>query len=199
MKCPNCGSYNKNTNIRCDFCGNELNSVNYDNFLNSDYLNIPTFKISGKKVGCFGNAILIFVLVPWFLVGLVFVLMSGSSIMSNNTKSKGMQETQGTLVDYSDCQYEGNVLMCNGVYEYVVDGVSYKGSPSIRGSKSALKETIIVKYNSNNPSEYVMDFGWGIFFVVGVIMMIFSLVLFISIRLIIKKHQKKFDENMESN
>lgn len=49
VKCPNCGQENKNTNIRCESCGTELNHIEQnDNFLNKDYFqtNVKTIMIS---------------------------------------------------------------------------------------------------------------------------------------------------------
>lgn len=190
IKCPNCGYENKNTNIRCEACGKELNHIEQsDNFLNNDYQkNVKTIDLGSKKVKCITSVILIFVLAPWFLIGLFFIGVSSYSSITDNNKSKNYLETEGKLVSYENCQYDDGNELCSGVYEYTVSGVTYKGSLS---NRSGFKQTIIVKYNPNNPNEYVIDSGWNWLLIVGIIMVSVVVVIFISVKLSIKKLSKK--------
>lgn len=53
IKCPNCGYENKNTNIRCESCGKELNHIEQsDKFFNMDnsQINVKTIDLESKKV-----------------------------------------------------------------------------------------------------------------------------------------------------
>ena len=69
IKCPNCGYENKNTNIRCESCGKELNHIK-----NNDYQkNVKIIDLGSKKAKYITNAILIFLLAPWFLFSLALV------------------------------------------------------------------------------------------------------------------------------
>lgn len=193
IKCPNCGYENKNTNIRCESCGKELNHIEQsDNFLNNDYQkNVKTIDLGSKKVKCITSVILIFVLVPWFLIGLFFIGVSSYSSITDNNKSKNYLETEGKLVSYENCQYDDGDELCSGVYEYTVSGVTYKGSPNLLSNCSGFKQTIIVKYNPNNPNEYVIDSGWNWLLIVGIIMVSVVVVIFISVKNSIKKLSKK--------
>ncbi len=193
IKCPNCGYENKNTNIRCESCGKELNHIEQsDNFLNNDYqTNVKTIDLGSKKVKCITSVILIFVLALWFLIGLFFIGVSSYSSITDNNKSKNYLETEGKLVSYENCQYDDGNELCSGVYEYTVSGVTYKGSPNLLSNRSGFKQTIIVKYNPNNPNEYVIDSGWNWLLIVGIIIVSVVVVIFISVKLSIKNSSKK--------
>ena len=201
IKCPNCDHENKNTNIRCESCGMELNHIEQStNFLNKDYSqeNVKTIDLKSKKAKYIISAILIYILAPWFLCGLAFI---GTSLYSNTTdysKSKNYLETEGKLVSYENCQYDDGNELCSGVYEYTVSGVTYKGSPNLLSSRSGFKQTIIVKYNPNNPNEYVIDSGWNWLLIIGIIIVSVVVVIFISVKLSIKKSSKKV-KNIEKD
>lgn len=189
------GQEKKNTNIRCESCGTELNHIEQnDNFLNKDYshTNVKTIDLGSKKAKHITSAILIFIFAPRFLIGLVFIGVSSYSNISDNNKSKNYLETEGKLVSYENCQYndDGDEL-CNAVYIYTVNGVTYKSSPNLLSNRSGFKQTATVKYNPNNPSEYVMNSGWNGLLIVGIIMVTVVLVIFISIKISIKNYQKK--------
>lgn len=203
VKCPNCGCENKNTNIRCESCGTELNHIEQNNnFLNRDYsqLNVKTIDLGSKKVKHITSAILIFILSPWFLVGLAFIGVSLYSNITDNSKSKNYLKTEGKLVSYENCQYDddGDEL-CNGVYEYTVNGVTYKGSPNLLSNRSGFKQTATVKYNPNNPSEYVMNSSWNGLLIAGIIIVTVALLIFIWSKNSIKKLSNKIKNTEKDN
>ena len=185
MICPKCNNENKSTNIRCEYCGNELNSIS--NEQNIYPINVKEIDLSDKKVGCFSSAIMMFFLAPWFLFGLIFTGVSAYSNITDYNQSKNYLEVEGKLVDYENCHYDDGDELCNGVYEYNVNGETYKGSPNLLSNRSGFKKIITVKYNPNNPSEYVMDSGWNILLIVGIIMMVIPAVIFISTKIKLKK------------
>lgn len=184
MKCTNCGKENKNTNIRCEFCGTILNSINQND--NKDY----AFKLNSRKTKLINNVILIFVLAPWFICGLAFIVVSANSNILDNNKSQKYLETEGKIVGYDDCRYDDGDELCTAIYEYVVNGVSYKGSPNLLSTKSGFKDTITVKYNPNDPNEYVMDSGWNSLLITGIIMVVIVSLIFISVQINFKKLNK---------
>ena len=203
IKCPNCGHENKNTNIRCESCSTELNHIEQsNNFLNNDYsqTNVKTIDLGSKKAKYITSAILIFILIPWLTVGLVFIGVGSYSSITDNSKSKNYLETEGKLVSYKNCQYDddGNEL-CNGVYEYIVNGVTYKGSPNLLSDRSGFKQTAIVKYNPNNPNEYVMNSGWKGLLIAGIIMVTIVVIIFISVKIFMKKLSKKENDIEKDN
>ena len=193
IKCPKCGYEPTTTNSRCEACGKALNHIEQsDNFLNNDYQkNVKTIDLGSKKVKGITSVILIFVLAPWFLIGLFFIGVSSYSSITDNNKSKNYLETEGKLVSYENCQYDDGNELCSGVYEYTVSGVTYNGSPNLLSNRSGFKQTIIVKYNPNNPNEYVIDSGWNWLLIVGIIIVSVVVVIFISVKLSIKNSSKK--------
>lgn len=78
------------------------------------------------------------------------------------------------------------------MYEYKVNGVTYKGSLSlVKSNPEEFKQTLIVKYDSNNPEEYVMEAGWYKLLIVGTIMIIVVVAIFISVKVYVKKLLKR--------
>ena len=203
IKCSICGHENKNTNIRCESCGTELNHIEQsNNFLNNDYshANVKTIDLGSKKAQHITSAILIFILAPWFLGGLTFIGASLSSSINDNNKSKNYLETKGKLVSYKNCQYDDDgVELCNGVYEYTVNGITYKGSPNLLSNRSRFKRTAIVKYDPNNPNEYVMNPGWYKFLIIGIIMTTIVVIIFVSVKIFMKKLSKKVNDIEKDN
>lgn len=203
IKCPNCGRENKNTNIRCESCDTELNHIEQsNNFLNNDYsqTNVKTIDFGSKKAKHIISVILIFLLAPWFLVGLAFIGVSSYSSIADNSKSKNYLETEGKLISFENCQYDddGDEL-CNGVYEYTVNGVTYKGSPNLLSNRSGFKQTATVKYNPDNPNEYVMNSGWNGLLIAGIIMVTVVVIIFIAVKKTIKKLSRKVNDIEKDN
>lgn len=106
----------------------------------------------------------------------------------DNNKSKNYLETKGYLKSFEDCSYDkDHEELCHAIYEYKVNDVTYNGSPNLLSSRSGFKQTITVKYNPDNPNEYVMDSGWSGLYIFGIIAFIGALVVFIVIKTIIRK------------
>lgn len=202
MICKNCFKENENTNIRCEFCDTDLNNINDDsNFLNKDYTR--QINIDSKHSGCFSYAIIIFILAPWFFVGLAFTVISGLSIISDYNNSKNYIKIQGNLVEFNSCRYDENQQeLCNAIYEYNVDRITYKASPNRLSTKSEFSSTIIMKYNPNNPSEYIInpiDSGWLSIFIIGIITIIFVVIIFIAIKVKFKSLSSSIKNNVTYN
>lgn len=193
VKCPNCGNENKNTNIKCEFCGTEINHIEQNN--NFYYKDYPQINLGSKKIKFIINAILIFLLIPWFLIGLIFIGVSTYSHISASNESKNYLETEGKLVSYDDCGSE----LCSAVYEYSVNGVIYKGSPNLLSNRSGFKNTVIVKYNPDKPNEYVINSGWNNLLITGVIMVTVVLLIFISGKKLLKKLFNKLNNTIEKD
>ena len=196
IKCPNCDHENKNTNIRCESCGMELNHIEQStNFLNKDYSqeNVKTIDLKSKKGKYIISAILIYMIAPWFLCGLAFIGISLYSNITDYSKSKNYLETKGKLISYENCKYDDDRgELCNGVYEYTVNGITYKASPNSLNNRSKFKQTATVKYNPDNPNEYVMNSGWnGLIIIAGIIMVTIAVGIFIYVKTSIKKITNK--------
>lgn len=185
VKCSNCGKENKNTNIRCEFCNAELNIPKSN----------ENFESKSKKIERIVNIVLLLALLPGFLLGILFTGVSIYSTVTDISKSKKYLETEGKLVNYENCQYEsdGNEL-CNAIYEYTVNNTTYKGSPKLLTSRSEFKETVKVKYNSNNPSEYLIDAGWNTLLIAGIIIIVATSTTFILFKKDIKVSFERINE-----
>ncbi len=192
-KCPNCGYENRNTNIRCESCGKELNNANYTSINQKlPQLDEKTIDAAKKRANLISNIILVFMLGLQFLVGIVFIGVSLYFNITENYKSKNYLKTEGKLVDFDNCQYnnEGNET-CNAIYEYVVNSVTYKGSPSVLSNQSSSEKTVTVKYNPNNPSEYVINSDFNYLLITGIIIITVVSLIFVSAK---KSINKVFDK-----
>lgn len=179
VKCLHCRYENKNTNIRCEACETKLMSSTG-----------KTIDLENKQTKFIICAILIFMLMPEILSGLAGLIFLSIGIYFDITdinKSKNYLETKGKLVDFQYCQYDDDIETCKAVYEYTINNTPYRGSPRILSSRQSFSKTTTVKYNSNNPSEYVISSGWNSLSIVGILTLIIPLVIFIPSRKIFKE------------
>lgn len=206
MKCPSCGSENKNTNIKCEVCGAELHPEEEDRSILDSNIN-PTYVdrqkiVNGldyinkrkKGIGCLSNVIISIILIPWILAGLAFIGVSLYSIISNIKVSKNYDETEATLVDYVIKMDSEGKEDYKAIYEFEVDGVKYTASPDKVGSKNSFKKTAKVKYNPEYPNENLMASGWGSLLATGIVMEIIIAIIYIGIRRKLKGMSDMVDE-----
>ena len=191
-KCPNCGYENRNTNIRCESCGKELNNANYTSVNQKlPQLDEKTIDAAKKRANLISNIILIFILGLPFLVGIVFIGVSLYFNITENYNSKNYLKTEGKLVDFDNCQYNNENETCNAIYEYVVNGITYTGSSNVSSNRSDFKQTITVKYNPNDSSEYVINSDFNYLLMTGIIIIAVDLLIFVSVK---KSINKVFDK-----
>lgn len=206
MKCPTCGSENKNTNIKCEVCGTVLHPEEedyslFDSNINPKYVDrqktvnrLEYINKRKKGIGCLSNVIISAILIPWILAGLAFIGVSLYSIISNIKVSKNYDETEATLVDYvkkSDIEGKDYYI---AIYEFEVDGVKYTASPDKEGSKNSYKKTAKVKYNPEYPNENLMASGWGSLLATGIVMEIIVAIIYRVIRRKLKRMSNMVDE-----
>ncbi|MBR1816825.1 MAG: DUF3592 domain-containing protein [Lachnospiraceae bacterium] len=192
MKCPFCGMENDGTKIKCEYCGEVLYHIENNSDLSGKYfsdeeiqgLRESDVKINDKKVGCFTNTVLIFVLGIWFLFGFIFVIMSLTAQIHDWKITKNYAKTEAVLVGSkgSDSNFEDKNGSYNALYEFTVDGVTYQASPNKSGNKSSFKKKATVKYNPDNPSENYMYAGWHTLFITGLAMMATVVIIFIFVK-----------------
>ena len=186
--CQNCGNVNKSTNTRCTSCGELLTNT------------VQKSKISKNKLVIILNIFLIVSLGPFIFVGIVFTVVGETSIKSDNEKSKNYLETMATFVEISDdCIINEEGRFCKAIYEYKVNGDIFKGSPNFRGSGDVFDKTIKVKYNPNNPKEYVMDAGWSTFSKIGKGLIIGPIIIFIVFEIFIIVFKVKYKHKRFTN
>lgn len=196
--CPNCGKENKNTNIKCEFCSTQLIDVNEfnqeDQFtLNGNIVKTNEINVSTKKVGCLSNILIIIFIGPWLLAGIAFFGVGLFSSISEHNETKGYEKTTAILKDYTNCTYDGGSELCEAIYEYQVNGVTYTVSPSKLSNSGGFEERDTVYYNPNNPSESIMYTSWSYLTIVGFIIIIVVSAILISINKVIKKISKGKD------
>lgn len=197
-KCPNCGKENKNTNVKCAFCETELNHLEQeDNLFNIN-------SNSGNKIfKIISNIILIIRIFPWILIGILFIGISiyfTYSTISANNKAKNYLETVGTLIDFDNCEIdEDNDELCNAIYEYTVNDITYEGSPKLLSNRSSFKQTITVKYNPDNPSEYVINEETNTLLILGINIVIIVIIIYISVKKSFKQFSNKLASTIEND
>ena len=135
MVCRNCGKENKNTNIRCEFCNTQFIDDNYFNQENimsdtSNVLSTKNIEVSTKKIGCFSVILSLLLNGMWILFALAFIVFGFYSYISEHNQTKNYNKTFATLVSYKNCRNDDGTEICNAVYEYEVNGVTYTTSPN---------------------------------------------------------------------
>lgn len=196
MICPNCQKENRNTNIRCEYCSFQL--IDLDKYKHDDIIVVDTnennelteVKVSSKKIGCISNIILIIFVGPWLFIGIILFGVGIFANVNERIQSKGYDKTVANFNDYVNCNYEGNVELCEAVYEYKVNGVIYSVSPKKITNRENFNETDTVYYNPNNPSESLIYVGFNSIIVTGLIIIGVITIIFIIKGIILKKITK---------
>ena len=189
VNCPNCGKENKNTNIKCEFCLTQLIDENkfnqYGDFVvdNND-VETKEINVSPKTVGCLGKILSLMFVGPWILGGIVFFGVGLFFSISEHNQTKGYEKTTGIL---TDC------VVDEAIYEYQVNGDTYTASPNMSSNCDGFKESDIVYYNPNNPSESIIYANWSIFTITGLILVIVPIIILISINNAKKKIKDKYE------
>ncbi len=201
MICRNCGKENKNTNIRCEFCNTELiDTNNYFNQENIVYgsntiLKPQEVEISTKKIGCFSVIFGLLLNGIWILVASAFIVFGLYSYISEHNQTKNYDETVATLVSYKNCRNDDGIEICNAVYEYEVNGITYTTSPNLLSNRGGFKTIETVYYNPNIPSESIIYTSSVniILIVIGFIILFGIIGSFIYKVIKIKKHTQNTD------
>lgn len=183
MVCPRCGNENKSTNICCEFCGEQLiDEKELDTYaLAKEKLSSferKEINISTKKVSCLGNVLIFFFLGPVLLIGIVFFFTGLIFSFSEHRQTKGYEKTEGVLKEYTNCTYEDKKELCEAVYEYRVNGVSYTVSPRTLSGRDHFDKEITVYYNPKDPKESMVYASWLFLTITGFFMVVFVLIFF---------------------
>lgn len=197
--CPNCGKENKTTNIKCEFCGQnfiEKEIIDSTNSLNVSVLTSTngSNKNSLKKAGCVSNIILFMSFGPFILAGILFTGVGLYSYISERSQTKNYDNTIATLKDYINCEYDDGDELCEAVYEYQVNGITYTISPNQLSNPGGFKTTDTVYYNPNNPKEAIIYANWGTLTIIGIIITIVIISFFIKANINLSKMNKKVDK-----
>lgn len=173
VNCPYCGNENKSTNIKCEVCGLEL--ITTDN-PNKDHIQLDDKSIRlYKKYVLIG--ILIITLAPVFFFGLILMAIGTYCSIDEDKSTQGYVETEGNFIDTSVSKRKD--ALYTPIYEYKVNGTSYKASPNLLTNSKDFKQVITIKYNPSNPSEYVISDNWKNLFIKGAIIDTVLLIVFV--------------------
>lgn len=176
MLCPHCGTERINMEEKCHYCGYVF-SDEYYQLSNKDK----------KKVVFSINTFFSFFVGIWFFVSLTFFGVGLFCTISEHKKAEGFEKTTAFFYDYTDCEKDDDgVLLCHPIYKYYVNGVTYTSSPNQLGSIGNFDEEVTVYYNPNNPSESIIYADWMGLVVSGGIMLVFSTLMIIGKRKLIK-------------
>ena len=139
MKCLNCGCENDITDTTCKFCGYKLN---HEQIMRTEAIIDKVKDVSDKANNESDlssiKVIRLIKMVPFFIasmLALVCLVIGIAGTIYEKRKSKGYSETEGVLVDFEkEVSYDkDDEPEYNGIYEYVVDGQKYKGTPKKTG------------------------------------------------------------------
>lgn len=151
MICKNCGKENKDTNIKCEICNYELQNL-------EDILKPKKVKITLEQKIC----MLFFRIICIIMIayGLFAISSSIYSIILENKIKKEYNQTNATLVEYTNCQFdEENIEICSAIYKYEVNDNTYTMLLDLDAVRDVYPDTEIVYYNPNNHRETAMYFG----------------------------------------
>ena len=208
--CSNCGTENKSTNIKCEYCGNVINEgeevkdIDVEEYmkeykkLHSNPLTEEEKKAAQKATKTFLTVFvvifLIIFLVPFFMIGIVFTTISSSFGKIEDEVTSGYIQTEAYLIKYTEPNSNDAY---KGIYEYEVDGEKYTITSNFASNvRSMFDEDIIVKYNPQNPeiATIVDDDGLAILGGIGTIFLsvpVFIIIIVIIIFVIVKRNKNK--------
>lgn len=191
MLCPNCKNENKSTNMKCEFCGNDLiDTLDYDKSgfysSNNETPQPKEVKVSKKSISILLNAFVIFVCGFMILGGIVFLSIGIFNKLAENKEIEGYEKVTAYLKKSPNC----SGMTCERMYVYEVEGISYNVSFD---SVSLYKgNSMKVYYNPELPSQYFIKSGlFTINIFCGIISIIISLVIFIIFKTVIIKKALK--------
>lgn len=164
MKCSNCENEIPENTILCPYCSYNVQAAQQK----VSVINTEEFQKTVKN----GFTFIKFVkALPFLLFGLFMLIV----ILIYGFKFVFYEKIDATLVEYKIT----DTKFC-GVYEYTVNGKTYKMDAKIcEKDVSELKEIYPISYDKNNPSEFVEGSVNPISFIFTGIFMIFMILLLI--------------------
>ena len=100
--------------------------------------------------------------VAWFILSIPIILVLSLLAISGaeefyriNIKYRDYITTTATLDNYTECKQVNEYDYCKGVYLVNIDGVEKTIISSYSMNKKDLNDSINIKYNDNNPDDYI--------------------------------------------
>ena len=198
--CSNCGAKNKSTNIKCENCGEILDSSfenQYEEELQKEIYEQKKEEIV-KNIALKDRSVLIKVMYiifsfPFLFTGLIFTIMGAIFWANDQISIKEYEKIEGVLVNYNDYdRFDNDGNSYSGIYEYTVNGKSYKISSNYYSNQNNFKKKITIMYNPNNPSEaVVIDRWYSSLIIIGIIILVVEISIYIIISKVLKKNKTK--------
>lgn len=179
--CPHCGERKKtNYDERCHYCG-------------CQFIDTVTKKKNLEKMSKIISIVILVLCGPWFMIGLLFLVVETFSTINEHKKIEGFVKTDAYYVDTYDCYNDSDgVTFCNGIYVYEVNGIEYYASPAEEGSSFPEKRDVY--YNPNNPSESIILANWLTLVIVGGLLTFSFIAVFLIQFFYFKKQIKNIDK-----
>lgn len=203
MKCNMCSYENKNTNIKCEQCGNvliDVEKVNNDLEFGNPINDVPVARL---KSGSFKKLIIIVLIFffesPFIIMGVFLFGLGVNFYVLEGKEIENYKEASGVLVDYVDCSNDEKDKLCLGLYEYEIDGVVYSVKNNVSTNPEDLEKKEKVYYDENNPDEAFIKLKfWDTLLGIGLKIIIITLIPIIIVLFIFKKTNKVVDLEEEN-
>lgn len=203
MKCNMCSYENKNTNIKCEQCGNvliDVEKVNNDLEFGNPINDVPVARL---KSGSFKKLIIIVLIFffesPFIVMGVFLFGLGINFYVLEGKEIENYKEASGVLVDYVDCSNDEEDELCLGLYEYEIDGVVYSVKNNVSTNPEDLEKKEKVYYDENNPDEAFIKLKfWDTLLGIGLKIIIITLIPIIIVLFIFKKTNKVVDLEEEN-
>ena len=203
MKCNMCSYENKNTNIKCEQCGNvliDVEKVNNDLEFGNPINDVPVARL---KSGSFKKLIIIVLIFffesPFIVMGVFLFGLGINFYVLEGKEIENYKEASGVLVDYVDCSNDEEDELCLGLYEYEIDGVVYSVKNNVSTNPEDLEKEEKVYYDENNPDEAFIKLKfWDTLLGIGLKIIIITLIPIIIVLFIFKKTNKVVDLEEEN-
>lgn len=191
---PNCGQENLNTNIKCIKCGHEINSVNNYGKLLTNEEDKEKFK---KITNVFSNLIPVASALPFIFFGIMAAIIVTYANKDSNKAPDNYLTTNAYFEKIDSCDLDDSTELCNAIYSYTVNGVTYEKSPSIRTNKKYFPKETVVKYDPDDASYSVVQYSsWSQYYVTYLSIIVGIIIFIIDYFKISKKISKVVDKQI---
>ena len=94
--------------------------------------------------------------IPVVIVLFIIMIGAGKEYIDSSIVHSDYVSATARLVEYTKCDKQGDFEWCYGVYEFNINDKKQQIVGISNYTKDNVPKEINIKYNENNPSEYIM-------------------------------------------